>query len=365
MKACELRGSFGIESLAITERPEPTPGAGQVLVKLRAWSLNYRDLMMVKGLYNPKLRLPFTPLSDGVGDVVAVGEGVTRIKPGVRVAGIFMQKWIDGELTEAKAKSALGGAIEGLLAEYAVLSEEGVVPVPEHLTDEEAATLPCAAVTAWHALVTKGGIKAGDTVLTQGTGGVALFALQFARLMGARADRCLGRGSRRRGRRRRHARGIAARGSDGRPHQLDRGPFGGWPSQPDAHAHEKCVRPGDLRRQPSHVRGHEQGHRFPPHAAGRGPHIPVWRDPRGFPLHGERRALWQDRPARLIWGSTARVSVARAGNQGARRSFSPNEGGPSMEVSIFCLSGFISLGVSQLGHHPLASMVHCQKAFFS
>jgi NADPH:quinone reductase-like Zn-dependent oxidoreductase len=186
MKACELQGSFGIESLNITERPEPTPGAGQVLLKLRAWSLNYRDLMMVKGLYNPKLRLPFTPLSDGVGEVVAVGEGVTRIKPGIRVAGIFMQKWIDGELTEAKAKSALGGAIEGLLAEYAVPSEEGVVPVPEHLTDEEAATLPCAAVTAWHALVTKGGIKAGDTVLTQGTGGVSLFALQFARLMGAR-----------------------------------------------------------------------------------------------------------------------------------------------------------------------------------
>src|SRR2546428_13910551 len=115
MKACELRGSFGIESLAITERPEPTPGAGQVLVKLRAWSLNYRDLMMVKGLYNPKLRLPFTPLSDGVGDVVAVGEGVTRIKPGVRVAGVFIQKWIVRELTGANAQAALQGALEGVV----------------------------------------------------------------------------------------------------------------------------------------------------------------------------------------------------------------------------------------------------------
>jgi NADPH:quinone reductase and related Zn-dependent oxidoreductases len=186
MKAYELQGSFAIESLNLTERPEPRPKTGQVLVKLRAWSLNYRDLMTVKGLYNPKLRLPFIPLSDGVGEVVAVGEGVTRVKAGDRVAGIFMQKWIDGELTEGKAKSALGGAIEGLLAEYAVLDEGGVVHVPKHLPDEEGATLPCAAVTAWHALVTEGDVKAGDTVLIQGTGGVSLFALQFARLLGAR-----------------------------------------------------------------------------------------------------------------------------------------------------------------------------------
>lgn len=186
MKAYELQGGFGFDALRQVERPEPRPAAGQVVVELRAWSLNYRDLLLIKGLYNPKQRLPLTPLSDGVGRVIAVGAGVSRVKTGDRVAGIFMQKWIDGELTEAKGKSALGGAIDGLLAERVIFDEQGVVPVPEHLSDEEAATLPCAAVTAWHALVTAGGIKGGDTVLIQGTGGVSLFALQFARARGAR-----------------------------------------------------------------------------------------------------------------------------------------------------------------------------------
>ena len=142
--------------------------------------------MVVKGLYNPKLPLPLIPFSDGVGEVVAVGEGVTRVNIGDRVAGIFFQKWLAGELTAEKAESALGGAIEGMLAEYVVLHEDGVVRVPEHLTDEEAASLPCAAVTAWNALFTSGGLKAGDTVLIQGTGGVSIFALQFALLAGAR-----------------------------------------------------------------------------------------------------------------------------------------------------------------------------------
>jgi NADPH:quinone reductase-like Zn-dependent oxidoreductase len=142
--------------------------------------------MVVKGIYNPKLRLPLIPLSDGVGEVVAVGDGVTRVKTGARVASAFIPKWVAGEPTEEKARSALGAGPDGLLAEYAVLDAEGVVPVPEHLTDEEAATLPCAAVTAWHALITEGGLKAGDTVLAQGTGGVSIFALQFAHLTGAR-----------------------------------------------------------------------------------------------------------------------------------------------------------------------------------
>lgn len=186
MKAFEIQNTFGLDSLTLTERLEPSPGFGQVLIKLRAASLNYRDLMVVKGLYNPKQPLPLIPLSDGVGEVVAIGEGVTRVKSGDRVAGTFFQNWLSGELTEAKAKSALGGAIDGLLAEYAVLHEDGVVHVPEHLTDEEAATLPCAAVTAWNALITLGGVKAGDTVLVQGTGGVSLFALQFAQVLGAR-----------------------------------------------------------------------------------------------------------------------------------------------------------------------------------
>jgi NADPH:quinone reductase-like Zn-dependent oxidoreductase len=186
MKVFEIQKSFGIENLTLTERPEPRPGPGQVLVKLRALSLNYRDLLMVKGLYNPKLRLPMIPVSDGVGEVVAVGGGVTRVRPGERVAGCFMQEWVAGELTEVASKSALGGGIDGLLAEYAVLSEQGVVRPPEHLTDEEAATLPCAAVTAWHGLITAGRLRAGQSVLVQGTGGVSLFALQFAKLSGAR-----------------------------------------------------------------------------------------------------------------------------------------------------------------------------------
>jgi NADPH:quinone reductase-like Zn-dependent oxidoreductase len=185
MKAYEIR-DFGIDNLVVADRPDPKPEPGQVLLRMKAWSLNYRDLMMVKGLYNPKLRRPLVPLSDGAGEVAAVGAGVTRVKVGDRVAATFMQKWIDGSLDEAKSRSSLGGAIDGLLAEQVVLDEDGVVHFPDHLSYEEAATLPCAALTAWHALVSEGQVKAGDVVLTQGTGGVSLFALQFARLLGAR-----------------------------------------------------------------------------------------------------------------------------------------------------------------------------------
>jgi len=186
MKVLEIQDNFGLDSLKLAERPQPQPGFGQVLVKVRAASLNYRDLMVVKGQYDPRMSLPRVPLSDGAGEVVAVGENVTRVKVGDRVAGIFMQTWIGGEVTPAYSKSALGGAIDGMLAEYVVLNEEGVVHVPEHLSYEEAATLPCAAVTAWNALVTQGRLTAGETVLVQGTGGVSLFALQFARALGAR-----------------------------------------------------------------------------------------------------------------------------------------------------------------------------------
>jgi NADPH:quinone reductase-like Zn-dependent oxidoreductase len=185
MKVYEIQNSFGLDSLKVAERPVPKPGPGQVLLRMKAWSLNYRDLLVIKGQYNPRLKLPLIPLSDGVGEVVEVGAGVTRVQAGDRVAGAFMPGWIDGRPTEAKGKTALGGSVDGLLAEYAVLPGDGVVKVPAHLTDEEAATLPCAAVTAWNALVASGDIHAGDTVLTQGTGGVSLFALQFARLSGA------------------------------------------------------------------------------------------------------------------------------------------------------------------------------------
>ncbi|HLY04671.1 MAG TPA: NAD(P)-dependent alcohol dehydrogenase [Rhizomicrobium sp.] len=177
--------SFGIDSLQFVERPAPQPGPGEVLLNVRAVSFNYRDLMMVKGLYNPKLKLPRIPCSDGAGEVAAIGEGVRRFKIGDRVAGIFMQNWLDGPATAAKIKGALGGDIDGMLAEFVVLKETGLVPVPAHLSFEEAATLPCAAVTAWNGLAA-GQLKPGSTVLVQGTGGVSIFALQFARMMGVR-----------------------------------------------------------------------------------------------------------------------------------------------------------------------------------
>ena len=177
--------SFGIDSLEFVERPAPQPGPGEVLVRVHAVSLNYRDLLMLKGLYNPKLKLPRIPCSDGAGEVAAIGEGVTRWKPGDRVAGIFMQNWLDGPLTPAKAKGALGGDIDGMLAEYVVLRDTGLVRLPEHLSFAEAATLPCAAVTAWNALAA-GRLKPGATILILGTGGVSIFALQLARMMGVR-----------------------------------------------------------------------------------------------------------------------------------------------------------------------------------
>ena len=186
MRAVEIRGSFGLDNLALVERPDPRPGPGQALVRLRAASLNYRDLLTVEGKYNPKQKLPLIPCSDGAGEVVEVGEGVTRVKPGERVCTVFAQKWIAGRPTRERLRSTLGGPLDGTLAELAVFDQEGLVKTPEHLTDEEASTLPCAAVTAWSALVTEGGITAGDTVLVQGTGGVSLFALQLAKILGAR-----------------------------------------------------------------------------------------------------------------------------------------------------------------------------------
>ena len=140
---------------------------------------------MVKGIYNPKLKLPRIPCSDGAGEVTAVGAGVTAWKPGDRVAGIFMQNWIEGPATPAKTKGALGGDIDGILADSVILHEAGLVAIPKHLSFEEAAALPCAAVTAWNALAAAD-LRPGNTVLIQGTGGVSIFALQFARLMGMR-----------------------------------------------------------------------------------------------------------------------------------------------------------------------------------
>jgi NADPH:quinone reductase-like Zn-dependent oxidoreductase len=172
------------QNLRIVDRPTPTPARGEVVMKLKAASLNFRDLEMVNGTYSSRFPLPLVPLSDGVGEVVAVGDGVTRVRKGDRVAGTFWQGWVAGAFEDCPQ---LGGSTDGMLSEYVKLDEGGVVHVPPHLTDQEAATLPCAAVTAWQALVTDGLLKSGETVLIQGTGGVAVFALQFAVMFGARS----------------------------------------------------------------------------------------------------------------------------------------------------------------------------------
>lgn len=186
MKAYEVQSTTGIDALVSVDRPEPKPTAGQVLIKVKATSLNYRDLLVTEGAYGSGLKYPLIPMSDGVGEVVEVGEGVTRVKIGDRVAGIFFQNWISGSLTKEHTKSDLGGGIDGMLAEYVVLHQDGLIILPDYLSYAEGATLPCAAVTAWHALVTKGNISTGDSVLLLGTGGVSTFALQFAKIHGAR-----------------------------------------------------------------------------------------------------------------------------------------------------------------------------------
>jgi NADPH:quinone reductase-like Zn-dependent oxidoreductase len=186
MKAFEIE-AFGIDNLKLVDREEPSPGPGEVLVRLKAASLNFRDLMVAEGTYNPRLKLPMVPLSDGVGIVEQIGSGVTRVKTGDRVAGIFMQRWIDGAPNREKAGSALGGAIDGVLREYMIFQQDGLVAVPDYLTDVEAATLPCTGVTAWHALFEEKPAKPGETVVIIGTGGVAIFALQFAAFAGLRS----------------------------------------------------------------------------------------------------------------------------------------------------------------------------------
>lgn len=185
MKAFVVQAGFGFENLALIDRPDPTPGPGQVVVRVRAASLNYRDLLVAKGLYARGMQVPRVLGSDGAGEVVAVGDGVTRWQPGDRVVGCFFQNWAGGPITEAATKGALGGDRDGVLAERVLLEEGGVVPLPAGLSFEEAATLPCAALTAWHALA-DGVCGPGRTVLVQGTGGVSVFALQFAKALGAR-----------------------------------------------------------------------------------------------------------------------------------------------------------------------------------
>src|SRR5260370_2768928 len=187
MKVYQVRPGAGLDGLSIDERSEPAPAPGEVLIKVKAVSLNDRDLLILKGLY-PGVTKPVVPVSDGVGEVVAVGEGVTRVKVGDRVIGTFFQRWIDGPASPAKRDVALGGTCDGLLAEYALLDAEGLVLAPDHLSDEEASCLPCAGVTAWRGLTGGAGFLPGETVLVQGTEGVSLFAAHFGHGAGGRAS---------------------------------------------------------------------------------------------------------------------------------------------------------------------------------
>ena len=186
MKVIELRDAWQLDNLTCAERPLPEPGPGQALVRLTAASLNYRDWVLIQGGYGRVAGgLPLIPLSDGAGVVEAVGAGVTRVAPGDRVCPIMFQAWLDGELQEGHYTRVLGGPLDGVAAEAILLDAEGLVRLPESISDEEAACLPCAGLTAWNAVVGQGHVQPGERVLVLGTGGVALFALQFAKRAGA------------------------------------------------------------------------------------------------------------------------------------------------------------------------------------
>jgi len=187
MKLYCIPQAAGIDTLERREAPTPKPGRGQIVVRMRAAALNYRDLNVAAGrAARGTLPANLIPLSDGAGEVVETGPDVTRVKTGDRVAGLFMQTWLGGEMEPAHVESARGGAIDGVLAEYVLFDQDGVVALPDHLSYEEGATLPCAGVTAWNALYNGRPLKTGDTVLVLGTGGVSIFALQFAHAAGAR-----------------------------------------------------------------------------------------------------------------------------------------------------------------------------------
>ena len=186
MRVFQIEGDWGMDHLKLSTRPEPTAGPGQVVVKMTASSLNYRDLVVPnRGYGNHTGTLPLIPVSDGVGVVSAIAPGVTRVAVGDRVCPTFFQNWISGEPDLERLTRSLGGPIDGTMTDYMCLPEGGLTKVPAHLSDLEAATLPCAALTAWSALVTCGNIRPGDRVLVQGCGGVALFAVAFAKLLGA------------------------------------------------------------------------------------------------------------------------------------------------------------------------------------
>lgn len=186
MRAWEIQSDGGVDALTLADRDMPEPGPGQVLVRVHASSVNYRDLSTIEDPVSRNLPYPTVPNSDAAGEVVAVGDGVEGVRAGDRVTSCFFQDWEAGPITAEAMASALGGARQGVLAEHVVLDGGGVIPIPDHLSWAEAATLPCAALTAWHALTEPRPVRPGETVLLLGTGGVSVFAQQFCRMMGAR-----------------------------------------------------------------------------------------------------------------------------------------------------------------------------------
>ena len=186
MKTYEIQKYGGPEGLELVDRPLPEPGDHDVVVQVRAASLNYRDLVVIRGKYDRNPREGRVPLSDGAGEVVSVGSAVTRIKVGDRVAGCFFQGWPSGRFEAAMHRTALGGSIDGVLAEQVKFLDEGVVHLPEGYSFEEGSTLPCAAVTAWQSLIVRGQLVPGESVLLLGTGGVSIFGLQIAKATGAK-----------------------------------------------------------------------------------------------------------------------------------------------------------------------------------
>ncbi|AEI93726.1 zinc-dependent alcohol dehydrogenase family protein [Roseobacter litoralis] len=186
MRVFQIEGDWGFDNLKLSQRPDPVCGPGQVIVAMRMASLNARDIIVPERGYGRATgELPLIPVSDGVGEVIEVGADVTRVATGDLVCPTYFQNWTSGEPTPERFSSALGGPLDGVMADRVCLSADGVVKVPDYLSDAEAATLPCAALTAWSAIVTHGQTQAGDKILVQGTGSVALFALAFAKMQGA------------------------------------------------------------------------------------------------------------------------------------------------------------------------------------
>lgn len=186
MKTYRLEKTGSLDHLSLNQEPDPSPGSQEVVIRVHANALNYRDLMVMRGAYRVPPRARVIPLSDGAGEIVAVGAEVKRLRVGDRVAGAFFQGWMGGHIAAEHLSTDLGGSIDGMLSEYVVLNQQGVVKIPTHLSFEEAATLPCAAVTAWCCLTDQRPLMPGDTVLTLGSGGVSVFGIQLARMFGAR-----------------------------------------------------------------------------------------------------------------------------------------------------------------------------------